>query len=265
MQIDAIFGAIGGFAVRFRWLVLVAWIVAAIAAATQLPSLASVTQSNNSKFLPASAPSSHAADLATPFGIANKVPVPVLAARPSARLTTADVTALTALQGKLRSVSGVTKVLDAGRSPDGHAEQLVVLAQLAGGNQNAAEDLVNAVRSTIARAGLPAGLQVHLAGDIAAQVDQQKASGNTGNRVQAVSLVFILALLVLIFRSFTLAITTVIPAVLSVTIAGPLVAEAAHHGHRLRAVPGLPGPRGVAFRAARRGGGQVPWLARPGR
>jgi putative drug exporter of the RND superfamily len=230
MRIDAIFAAIGRFAVRFRWLVLAAWVVGAIAAATQLPSLASVTQSNNSKFLPASAPSSHAADLAAPFGTANRVPIPVVAARPSGPLTPADVTALTALQAKLRSVSSVTKVLDAGRSPDGHAEQLVVLAQLNGGNQNAALDLVNAMRGAIARAGLPPGLRVHLAGDEAAQVDQQKASGNTGSRLQALSLVFILILLTLFFRSFTLGITTVIPAVLSVTIAGPLVAEAAHHG-----------------------------------
>ncbi len=230
MRIDAVFGAIGRLAVRFRWLVLAAWIAGAIAAATQLPSLASVTQSNNSKFLPASAPSSHAAALAAPFGTANRQPVPVLAARPAAPLTPADVTALNTLQGKLRSISGVTKVLDAGQSPNGHAEQLVVLAQLNGGNQNAALDLVNAMRATIAHAGLPRGLQVHLAGDVAAQVDQQKASGNTGNRVQILSLVFILALLVLIFRSFTLAVTTVIPAVISVRIAGPLVAEAAHHG-----------------------------------
>jgi RND superfamily putative drug exporter len=230
MRIDAIFGAIGRFAIRFRWLVLLAWIVAAIAAATQLPSLASVTQSNNSKFLPASAPSEHAAQLASPFGTANKQPVPVLAARTSAPLTPADITAVSALQGKLRSISGVSKVLDAGQSPDGHAEQLVVLAQLNGGNQNTAVNLVNSMRATIAQAHLPPGLQVHLAGDVAAQVDQQKASGNTGNKVQAVSLVFILALLVLIFRSFTLSITTVIPAVLSVAIAGPLVGEAAHHG-----------------------------------
>ena len=34
----------------------------------------------------------------------------------------------------------------------------------------------------------------------------------------------------LIFRSLTLAITTVLPALLSVLISGPLVAEAAKHG-----------------------------------
>jgi RND superfamily putative drug exporter len=61
-------------------------------------------------------------------------------------------------------------------------------------------------------------------------VDQQKATGNTGNKVQDLSLVFIIVLLVLIFRSFTLAIVTVIPAIFSVTISGPLVAEAAQHG-----------------------------------
>ena len=37
-------------------------------------------------------------------------------------------------------------------------------------------------------------------------------------------------LLVLIFRSFTLALVTIAPAVFSVIIAGPLVAEAAQHG-----------------------------------
>ena len=69
-----------------------------------------------------------------------------------------------------------------------------------------------------------------MAGDIAAQVDQQKASGNTGNKIQLLSLLFILVLLVLIFRSLTLALVTVIPPLLSFTIAGPLVAEAAQHG-----------------------------------
>ena len=231
MRIDAVFGAIGRFAVTFRWLVVLVWILGAIAAATQLPSLSSVTQSNNAKFLPASAPSEHAAVLAAPFGTAGLQPVPVVAARTASRLTPADVTALSALQGDLKSVSGVAKVLDAGVSPNGHAEQLVVLAsQLNGGNPNAASNLVDALRAKIAAAGLPAGLQVHLAGDIAAQVDQQKASGNTGGKIEELSLLLIIVLLVLIFRSLTLALTTLAPALISFTIAGPLVAEAAKHG-----------------------------------
>ena len=230
MHIDTIFRTIGSLALRFRWLVLLIWVVGAFAAVTQLPSLNSVTTNNNSKFLPASAPSEHAAQLAAPFGTANFVPIPVVAARPAAPLTAADGAALTALPARLESVSGVAKVLDAGRSSDGHAEQLVVLVRQGGGNANYETDLVNGLRAKIAQAALPAGLQVHLAGDIAAQVDQQKASGNTGNKIQALSLLFIIVLLVLIFRSFSLALVTVIPPLLSFTIAGPLVAEAAAHG-----------------------------------
>jgi RND superfamily putative drug exporter len=230
MQLDAIFGAIGRVTVRFRWLVVLLWIAAAFAAFTQLPSLSSVTQSNNSKFLPASAPSEHAAELAAPFGTANLLPVPVLAARAGAPLTPADITAIAQLQGRLRSVSGVNNVLDVGTAVGGHAKQLVVLAVQGGGNPNATTDLVDALRAKIAQAALPAGLQTHLAGDIAVQVDQQKASGNTGNKVQDYAAILIIVLLVLIFRSLTLALTTLAPAFVSVIIAGPLVAEAAKHG-----------------------------------
>src|SRR5215472_8018331 len=152
MRIDAIFGAIGRFAVRFRWLVVLAWIVAAIAAVTQLPSLASVTNNNNSTFLPASAPSEHAATLAAPLGTANLFGIPVLAARPGAALTPADVAAVSALQGQLSKVSGVTRVQDLGRSPDGQAEQLQVLAQASGG-QSQQTDLVNALRAKISSTG----------------------------------------------------------------------------------------------------------------
>jgi RND superfamily putative drug exporter len=230
MRIDATFGAIGRFAVRFRWLVVLVWIVAAIAAVTQLPSLSNVTQSNNVKFLPASAPSEQAAVLAAPFGTAGLQPVPVVAARTSAPLTAADETAMSALQARLRSVPGVSKVVDAGVSADGHGEQLVVLAALNGGNPDAPLNLVNGLRAKIADAGLPAGLQVHLAGDVAAQIDQQKASGSTGAKVEDLSLLFIILLLVVIFRSLSLALTTLIPPLLAFTIAGPLVAEAAAHG-----------------------------------
>ena len=61
-------------------------------------------------------------------------------------------------------------------------------------------------------------------------MDQQKASGNTGGKIEELSLLFIIVLLVLIFRSLTLALTTLAPALISFTIAGPLVAEAAKHG-----------------------------------
>ena len=239
MHIDAVFGAIGRFAVRFRWLVVLAWLVGTIVAVLALPSLSSVTQSNNSAFLPASAPSQHAATLAAPFGNSNLQPVPLVAARTSGPLTSADVTALTALERQLLKVPSVSSVKDLGRSSDGHADELVVLAQFPRGNQNGDTDLVNALRAKIAGAHLPAGLQAHLAGDIAIQVDNQKASGNTGNQLQFLTLVFIIVLLTIILRSLSLALTTLIPAFLAISISGPLVGLAGQHGLKVSPIAQL--------------------------
>jgi RND superfamily putative drug exporter len=232
MNVDAIYGGIGRFAVRFRWLILIVWILGAGFATHSLPSLASVTQSNNQKFLPANAPSTHAANLAAPFGTAGLIPVPVIAATTNgSSLTPADTAAITALQGQLAKVPGVARVLDEGQSSDGQAQQLTVLADpAAGSNPQDSTNLINGIRADITAAHLPPGLQAHATGTIAVSVDQQKQSGNTGNKVDALSGLFVLVLLVLIFRSFSLALTTVLPAVLSVSIAGPLVAEAAKHG-----------------------------------
>ena len=231
MRVDAVYGAIGRFSVRFRWLIVAVWIVGAILAGALLPALSSVTQNNNQKFLPASAASSKAADLAKPFGTSGLIPVPVVAAVSSGTLTTADVASVSRLQSDLAKVTNVHRVIDAGQSSDSQAVQLVALASPAvNGSQGAATDLINGMRAAIRNAHLPGDIQAHVTGTIAIQVDQQKASGNTGNKVQALSLLFVILLLVLIFRSLSLALTTVLPAALSVAIAGPLVAEAAKHG-----------------------------------
>jgi RND superfamily putative drug exporter len=231
MNVDAIYGGIGRFAVRFRWLILIVWILGAVFASHNLPSLASVTQSNNQKFLPANAPSTHAANLAAPFGTAGLIPVPVvIATSDGTSLTPADTAAISSLRTRLAKVPGVARVLDEGQSADGQAQQLAVLANpAAGSNPQDAKTLIDGIRADISAAHLP-GLQAHATGQIAIEVDQQQQSGNTGNKVDALSGLFVVLLLVLIFRSFSLAITTVLPALISVSIAGPLVAEAAKHG-----------------------------------
>ncbi|HLI40959.1 MAG TPA: MMPL family transporter, partial [Streptosporangiaceae bacterium] len=240
MRIHAIFGGIGAFSVKFRWVIIVAWAVAAVAVPRALPSLASVTQANNSQFLPASAPSEHAALLAAPFGISsNETPVPVVAAAAQGTLTAADQTWLAGLRHDLGTVPTVVSVRDLGRSSDGQAEQLLVLSDVAQANNDAVKTMIDGLRSAIARAGPPAGMQVHLAGQAAVNVDQQQQSGNTGNQVQVVALVFILVLLLLIFRSVLAPLITVLPALLAVTISGPLVGEAAHAGLKVSSLSQL--------------------------
>jgi putative drug exporter of the RND superfamily len=230
VRIHAIFGGIGAFAVKFRWVVIAAWLVAAFAVPRFLPSLASVTQGNNSAFLPASAPSEQAAQLAAPFGTTNLIPVPVVAAVNQGTLSTADESWLSTLQHDLGTVPTVTTVKDLGRSGDGQAAQLLVLSDVNGGNAPAQTTLIDDLRAEIARAAPPAGMQVHLAGDIAINVDQQAKSGTTGNQIEVVSVVFILILLLLIFRALLAPLLTLLPAFFAVAISGPLVGAAAHAG-----------------------------------
>jgi RND superfamily putative drug exporter len=238
VSIQGIFGAIGAFAVKFRWFVLLVWVVAAVAVPRFLPSLASVTQGNNANFLPASAPSQHATDLATPFGIGTRTTVPVVAAGPE-KLTAADVTWLGTLRQDLTQVPTVVRVSDLGRSGDGQAEQLQVVSTAGQGNADQLTSLVNNLRSAIGKAGAPPGLQVHLAGPNAIQVDQQKKSGSTGNQEELVSIAFILILLLLIFRALLAPLITLIPAALAVVISGPLVAEAAQAGLKVSQIAQL--------------------------
>jgi hypothetical protein len=79
-----------------------------------------------------------------------------------------------------------------GRSADQQAEQLQVLSNVGGGDETGVTNLVKDLRAQIAKAGPPARLQVHLAGQLAISVDQQAKSGSTGNRVEGLSVIFIL-------------------------------------------------------------------------
>ena len=50
--VGTFFAAVGRLSVRFRWAIVLAWVAGAVAAMALLPSLSSVTQSDNTSFLP---------------------------------------------------------------------------------------------------------------------------------------------------------------------------------------------------------------------
>jgi RND superfamily putative drug exporter len=242
---DNIFRAIGTFSVKFRWLVVIAWAAAAAVIFLTLPSLASVTQGNNTAFLPSNAPSAQAQDLAAPFGNTSLVPVPVIAAVSAGTLTAQDQTWVAGLTSDLAKVPTVVKVRETGVSApapgvSGQAAQVQVLSNTPQGDQAGLKSLVDNVRAAITKAGPPPGMQVHAAGQAAIEVDQQKQSGSTGSQLQLASLVFILILLMVIFRAVLAPFITVVPALISASmIAGPLVGELGHHGLKVSSLAQL--------------------------
>jgi RND superfamily putative drug exporter len=231
--VGSFFAAAGRLSVRFRWVIVLAWLAGAVAAMVLLPSLSSVTQGDNTSFLPASAPSEQATQLASPLQGASLTAVTVVAATGGQPLTGADHALVARLAAALARVPRVVSVRDAGQSADGQAEQLTVLAALAqsGGLATTQQaDLVSGLRGVIRSAGRPAGLDVHTAGTVATRVDSNATSTKTGGQVQWFSIIFVIALLVAVFRSALAPLIAVLPAVVVVLVAERLTAEAAVGG-----------------------------------
>jgi uncharacterized membrane protein YdfJ with MMPL/SSD domain len=157
------FAATGRFAVRFRWLIVVAWVAAAILAHSFFPSLDSVAKNTNASFLPASSPSVQAARLAGSFQGINQTPVPVVIARGSGTLSATDLSAVSRLAAGLAKVADVQQVKNLGVSRDGRAAQLLVLASIntdaPGTIDQLAAGLRHVIRSGTRSGALPPGLQ----------------------------------------------------------------------------------------------------------
>jgi RND superfamily putative drug exporter len=224
------YAATGRFAVRFRWIVVAAWLAAAVLANLFLPSLTSVATQDNATLLPASSPSLQAARMAAPFQGVGQTPVPVIIARDGGTLTAADLAAAGRLAASLATVSHVQRVRDLGVSRDGQAVQLQALASINLGTQGPSQQLVAGLRRAIGASALPRGLRAHLAGQVAAQADASQASQRAVNLAQDLSIVFILVLLLAVFRSLLAPLLTLAPAVLVAQLAGPVIAEAGRAG-----------------------------------
>jgi putative drug exporter of the RND superfamily len=224
------FAAAGRFAVRFRWAIVVAWVAAAVLATLFFPSLTSVAKQSNASSLPASSPSLRAARLATPFQGVNQTPVPVVIARGTGTLTAADTAAIDRLAAGLARVPDVQRVKNLGASRDRQAVQLQVLASINLGTTGPAQQLVAGLRDEIRASALPGDLRAHLAGTVAAQADASQSSARTVNLGQDLTILFIVALLLVVFRSLLAPLLTLAPAVLVTQLAGPVVAEASKAG-----------------------------------
>ncbi len=221
---------------RFRWIVLIVWLLGSLLIVKNLPSLTSVTQSSNSSFLPTSAPSEKAANLASVFGHANTPAVPVIIANNSGTLTASDQPTITAIESALKHTAGVEAVKDQGRSVNSKADELVAFVQ---NNTNVSATVIGAMRDSIAKVTLPSGIEVHLAGDLAASFDNASKSGSTNTRLEVVSALFIIVLLVLIFRAPLAPLITLLPPLIVVLISGPIIAEASHAGLKVSSIAQL--------------------------
>ncbi|HLW02945.1 MAG TPA: MMPL family transporter [Ktedonobacterales bacterium] len=224
---DTVYAALGRFDVRFRYLIVVAWVVITIVCIRAFPSLGSVTPNATiSSFLPASAPSIQASNLATPFQNRQYASATLVASRDNGPLTSADQAAIDQLENLVRAMPHVKTVRDLSISPDGKARQAVIQAAVSTDGTGTGATLVNSIRDAFGQVNAPAGLTFHLTGSLASAVDSQNSSQTTRNALQVFSFLLILVLLLLAFRALLAPLITFLPAALVLLLASPAIAGA---------------------------------------
>ena len=149
--------------------------------------------------------------------------IPVVAVTSEPNLDAADRNALAKLLGQLEKVPTVTSAHYLSTSPDGRAAELLVVSSVSNDNESKDAALVNQLNLTITRASLPTDLKVHLAGAVATNVAGQEKSANQGNEIQDFSILFIIVLLLIIFRSVLAPIVTLVPAALVLVLSSSFI------------------------------------------
>jgi putative drug exporter of the RND superfamily len=231
------FAAVAGFAVRFRVLVVLGWLVVTVAAMLALPGLGSEVNSDPSLFLPASAPSVRAASLAAPLlGGASRSKVTIVAARASTPLTSADLAAAGRVAGLARQVSGVTAVRAGAISPDRHAAEIDVTVGQNAADVAALKPVVRHLQDALASAGPPPGLQLHLAGPVAANVASNASGNKATGRIGMFAVLFIVVALLVLLRSPVAALVTFLPSVAALLVAEKFTAGLGAHGLQISSV-----------------------------
>ncbi len=161
------YSSLGAFDVRFRYLIVVFWLVVTVVCVRTLPGLGSVAKDTESGFLPANSASMHAAQLLDPFESSSLAAATLVASRSGSTLTAQDQTAISALLAKVKTMPNVVSVRALGTASDGEALQALIQANVPQYGGGTGTTLVDSIRAAFTNVGAPSGLQFNLTGQLA--------------------------------------------------------------------------------------------------
>ncbi len=238
---SAFFAGVGRFSIRWRWLIIVVWLLGAFATVRMLPSLSQAVNNDSTQYLPASAPSNVAQRLAAPFyGNSNDDDAVVVAATTNHRpLSAADRAAVDRLAAAAARLPHADSARVSEYSGDGEAAQISVTASLSQATNTPDVRFVASLRHLFAEVGAPRDLDLHTAGDLAIAADQTGQSNGISTRTEYLSILLIVLLLLAVFRSPLATLATLAPAVLVLLISESLVAEVASFGMSISSITQL--------------------------
>jgi RND superfamily putative drug exporter len=230
--LNSFFSGLGRFVVRFRYLVVLLWIVVAVVSSKALPSMSSEVNNNNSQFLSASAPSEQASTLATPLlgNASQDSQVTIVADRSAGQLTAADQAGIGRAVAAVSKVPLVLSARQGATSVNGEAVQITVTAKVSSQDISSQQTLISNIDTGLAQARAPAGLHFYPTGQVATNVASQNSSNGTDNQVQLFTVLLIIVLLLVIFRSLLAPLLTLLPSVFALVISMRFIGGLGAHG-----------------------------------
>jgi RND superfamily putative drug exporter len=200
---------------RTKWIVLVAWLLIAVAAGPLSAKLAGIQQNDSSKWLPSEAESTQVLELQERFRTDNLTPAIVVYERESG-VTAADRAKATADAQAVAAVAGVSAPPgEPIAAPDGRALQTIVLVRSGGEDLQPVIDAVDAIRAVTGQGA--DGLNVHVAGPAGISAATNSAFADMDAKLLMATVAVVIVLLLITYRSPTLWLLPVIAAGIALT------------------------------------------------
>jgi RND superfamily putative drug exporter len=201
-----VFSSLGRFVARRPWWVIAAWVVATVVIVLVSPSLSSVSNADQTSFVPDSYESAMAQKLATEQFPENATATSVFVIKRTdgAKLTAADKAKASDLATKLSAakLEHVSAVVTSPQSlsPDGTAQIVTVIFDGALSDQTLPE-AVPVLRDKASAAIAGSGLKAGLTGMVAMEADSMDAFKSSQSVIAIATILLIVVLVGLIFRS----------------------------------------------------------------
>ena len=213
---------------RTKWAVLVFWLIIVALAAPLTRNLTGAEKNDSSAWLPAKAESTKVLNLQSQFQSPNIFTAVVVYDRPSG-LTSADHAKAVADAHRFAAVTGVVRGQVAGPifATDGKAIETLVPVNLGSKGWNGASAAVTDLRN-IAQANA-GGLSMHIAGPLGSAADSANSFKGIDGTLLIATLLVVIVLLLITYRSPTLWLLPVISAGVALTSAEALIYLLAAH------------------------------------
>jgi RND superfamily putative drug exporter len=226
------FERLGGFVVRRAWWVIAGWLLAAVAIVLTTPSLGDITSADQESFLPRSYESVQATELgkkAFPQQATATATIVVKRAD-GQQLSPADEAKVGQLAQSLkaRNIPHTSGYLTGppAVAPDRSVQVVTVGLDAPAPDDPALLDAVRDLRSAIGPQLAGSGLTAGVAGDVASFVDNEDTFNKAFSVVGVATIILIIGLILIIFRSPIAALLPVVTISLVMTVTTGLVAAA---------------------------------------